>query len=432
MRAAARMLARREAMSCILIGWELGLHLGHLGRLLPISSRLQARGHALSAVVCDLSAADKMLGRQITLLQAPQAKTAPPSRPLASFADVLLTQGWRNPSTLAALVRGWLGLIKLYRPDLLLLDYSPTALLAARIARCPVALIGNGFEIPPAEVPWPPFPGFPWVDRESAIVAERTALTNANTVLKQYGTPPLDAMKDLLATEIVALATLPELHHYGPGQDVAYLGPLRVEMQLPKVAWPRSTVAQTGPRIFACLRPDTRGVTAILGGLAKVADRGAHVICVALGFDAARLEAFRRPTLDICTAPVALAPLIDTADLCVTYGAEGTVAAFLLGGVPQLLIPGHVEAEMAARRIEALGAGVVMREAYLPESFAELVEGLAHETRYRDAAQAFAQRHQDFNSDKRLDAFIGRIESVIAPHTSHANDRQQDAAAVLH
>ena len=48
-------------------------------------------------------------------------------------------------------------------------------------------------------------------------------------------------------------------------------------------------------------------------------------------------------------------------DACVSYGAEGTVATFLLSGVPQLISPWHVEAHMAARRVEALGAAVALR-----------------------------------------------------------------------
>jgi hypothetical protein len=82
--------------------------------------------------------------------------------------DLISSRGVRQPAPL--------------RPDRLVLDYSPIATLAARIAVIPCVLIGNGFELPPATNPLPPFPGFSWATPERAAESERIVLANANAV----------------------------------------------------------------------------------------------------------------------------------------------------------------------------------------------------------------------------------------------------------
>src|ERR1700704_2393369 len=119
----------------ILMAWELGLNLGHLTRLLPVAQRLKEEGHSVLVAARDIQAASKVLGPAgISFVQAPHLPAGTPLsyRP-ASYADILLSQGWSDPSTLWGLTQSWMNLVHLFRPDRLVLDYSPTASLAARI-----------------------------------------------------------------------------------------------------------------------------------------------------------------------------------------------------------------------------------------------------------------------------------------------------------
>jgi len=349
----------------------LGLNFGHLARLLPVAERLRAHGHLVLAAVRDVASAARVFGpRGIAFVQAPHLPQGIPLGHRATgYADILLSQGWSDSSTLWGQVQSWLNLYRLFRPDRVVLDYSPTATLAARIARIPPILVGNGFELPPLTDPLPEFPGFSWADPAKAAQSERVAIANANSTLRTYGARTLTALCELFSETTLLLATVPELDHYGPRADAHYIGPLLSDLPgSVKQDWPEAE----GPQIFACLRPDTSHVQVILGALA--ASR-ARVTCVARGFSERQLRPFRKPHMLFSSSPVNLTPVKDVA-VCVTYGAEGTIMQFLRTGARQLISPWYVEAFMAARRITAAGWGMTLQGATTVELIMAMIERL--------------------------------------------------------
>ena len=134
-------------------------------------------------------------------------------------------QGWESTPRLWGLVQAWGNLFRLFRPAVVVLDYAPTALLAARILRLPCALLGTGFELPPLETPLGPFPGFV-APAENARAADAQALESANRVLEAYQAAPLAALCDLFRTECRWLTTFAELDQYGPRVRGTYVGPI--------------------------------------------------------------------------------------------------------------------------------------------------------------------------------------------------------------
>src|SRR5207247_2657787 len=107
---------------------------GHVGSVLPLAMRLQERGHEIVFALRDLSHAERFLARRgFALLQAPvwMGDKRGPELPV-SYADMLANFGFPDRAGLTAMVRAWRGLYALVRPDLLMIDHGPTALLAAR------------------------------------------------------------------------------------------------------------------------------------------------------------------------------------------------------------------------------------------------------------------------------------------------------------
>jgi UDP:flavonoid glycosyltransferase YjiC (YdhE family) len=391
----------------VLLTWELGLNLGHLTRMLPIARKLKSDGHAVLVAVRDIQAAATVLGPNlIPFIQAPHLPKGIPLRNRATgYADILLSQGWSDKSALWGLTQGWLNIFQLFRPDKLILDYSPTASLAARIANIPTLLVGNGFELPPLTDPLPSFPGFSWATGNMAIQAEKIAVTNTNAVLKTYKGPPITALRDLTVSETRLLATFPELDHYGERDGAEYIGPLLGRLEAPTVNWPDGE----GQRIFACLRPDTSRVSEILTALAAIS---ARVVCVASGFTGNQLEPFRKDHINFSAGSVDLKPLLD-ADLCITYGAEGTMMTFLMAGVPQLIAPWHVETCMAARRIESEGLGATLTSAPSAPETIGLIERVLCACALRKKVRAFAVRKADMVGDRST----SRVAAALIANT---------------
>jgi len=87
-------------MSRILLTWELGLNLGHLARLLPVAQQLRSDGHVVLVAARDLQAAATVLGPAgIPFVQAPHLpKGIALAHRATGYADILLSQGWSDPS----------------------------------------------------------------------------------------------------------------------------------------------------------------------------------------------------------------------------------------------------------------------------------------------------------------------------------------------
>jgi UDP:flavonoid glycosyltransferase YjiC (YdhE family) len=370
----------------VLLTWELGLNLGHLTRLLPVAQKLKSKGHIVLAAVRDIQAAAKVLGvAGIPFIQAPQlSKGIPFDHRPTGYADILLSQGWSDRSTLWGLTQGWLNIFQLFRPDKLMLDYSPTVSLAARIANIPTVLVGNGFELPPLANPLPPFPGFSWATPRKAEESEKVAVANANAVLSTFKGDPIAALRDFVIDQVRLFATFPELDHYGERPHATYVGPLLGKLNASKVDWPDGN----GAKIVVCVKPDTSQVRTILSAIGSIAGR---VVCVAAGFTADQLVPFKAKNVKYTLHPVDLAALLD-ADLFLSYGAEGTMMRLLLHGVPQLISPWHVETYLAARRIDEAHLGRVLPNCLDRVAAIEWIEHAARDHVIRNRTNAFASQ----------------------------------------
>lgn len=379
---------RRPRPLRILLTWELGLNLGHLARLLPIASMLKRHGHAILIASRDLtSAAHVMAPAGVSFVQAPYlAQGLRLPHRAAGYSDILRAQGWGDHATLQGLTEGWNNIYRMFRPNLIVADYSPTAVLAAHMANRPALLIGNGFELPPASSPLPPFPGFSWATAERAAASEELVLKNANRVAQQIRGTRLLSLRDIVNPVRALIATVPDLDHYGRRDGACYIGPLVQSLGGCSLDWP------TGPakRVFVFVRPETAYATEILGALKRV---DAAITCIAPGFTNAQLAPHRASNVLLSPQLANLSMLTPTADLCLSYGAEGTTLSFLFAGVPQLISPYHVETHMAARRLEALGLGLSLRSHQTAETVQTEIHSILSRDDLATNARSFSESH---------------------------------------
>lgn len=396
-------------MSRILLGWEMGRNLGHLSRLLPLARRLKAHGHSVLVAARDLALAASMLGPAgIPFVQAPQMSIAPKAfgQP-ASYADLLRYTGWADATQLWGMVQAWVNVLRLFNPDVLVLDHSPTALLASRYTDIPRVLVGTGFELPPLKRPLPAFPGFCGSTAENAAKAEAEVLRNVNLALAAGHAAPLKSLMDLFDVESCWLATFAELDHYGARLGERYVGTIGDIEGGERLDW------DAGPRhrVFAYLRADTPDLPVILKSLAA---SGAAVICYGPGISPDLTNPLARRGFVVTGRPVDLAALVADASLCVSYSPAGTVASTLLRGVPQLLAPAHLEAQMTAHRVECLGAGLTLRGKAIEERVTDSLHRLLDSPRFKAQAAAFAARYRGFDPRHVADTIVEDIESIAA------------------
>jgi len=391
-------------VSRILIAWQLGANYGHLGQDLPIASCLRNRGHEVSFVVRDVSvAAERLLPANFPFVSAPSPiRVIALGHPPGNYAEILLAEGFADEPTLTGLMHGWFRLLELIRPDVVVLDFAPMALLAAQCFAIPTEQLSTGFDVPPPTHPLPSIR--PWEQTPSArlIASEQRVLDRINGILTAHDKTPLGQVSALSGGSPTLFTTLAELDHYGVRPGAEYIGPIGGLNTALAVTWPTGTPS----RIFAYLRPSVPGLETLLTELAKLQ---AHVICAVPGASEELRKRFGSRTFVVLDHPVALAPLLPSADWVVSYGGVATTAAALLAGVPLLLVPQVVEQHLLGLCVERMAAGILVGFERSQSKFHTAVSQMARNGPFKIAARAIAAKYAALDSSKA----IGRVADMI-------------------
>lgn len=399
-------------MAHIHLSWELGGGLGHAGRLKALAIALRARGHQVTMSLRDMVTTRPMLaGQDIALFQAPlflhNTVGLPPP---ASLADILLRCGYLDASALGGLVDGWRALFRQLRPDLVVADYAPTAILAARSLGLRSASVGNGFFSPPACRALPPIRDRDGVPAARLQEAEAHVLRIANAVLAASGgergpAAPFTLGADLLLGDAPMLCTWPALDHYARAalQDLRWFGPIFPQQDGAAPPWPQGG----GRKVFAYLKAGHPDHVALLQALADEACPTLVYLPEVAGGMAPPVVA---DTLIYLRGPAPLAPVLAEADLCICHGGDATVAQALLAAVPVLLLPMQAEQALLARRVEHNGAGINAALRAAPVDWRALLRQLLDQAQYRQAARRFAARHRAHDPQAMLEQLALALE----------------------
>lgn len=378
-------------MATILFAWELGGGYGHLDPMFRLGRALEETGHQLHYAVRDLPRAHlRDAGSGLRLLQAPYwVRRGQPLAPALNYSDVLLRCGFEDSSGLAGLLRAWIGLFDLVEPDLILTDHSPAAVLAARCAGVPVASAATSFSAPPNNIR--PLPSIqPWrkIPDAELEAKDEAALHGANQACARLGDFKLDHIGDLYAIDANFLCTFPELDHYGKRQGGEYCGPLFGSHGEGFEAWE----AQPGPKIFAYLSAGHKHFKPLI----EHARQGpAAFLLHSRDVSQPKSDKVVEGNLYISRAPVAMERAVACADLIVGHGGHGTCSAALLGGVPMLLLPQHLEQAFFGHRLAEQGLAAVLGD-QKPVQWGPLLSRLTTEPAFAEKARAFARRYAGY------------------------------------
>lgn len=337
----------------VLCTWEVGGELGHISRLSAIAKVLEKAGYRVVMALKDLSRAYPFFtGTCITLMQAPVwLPKITLQRPIACQADSMLLLGYLEPDPLECQMLAWRALVDAVRPDLLVFDFSPTAMLALRDYAIPKVMVGTGFAEPaPGErlADWRP------THANDDLVArqEQRVLSVINQVLTRRGETPHVCLADVFQADLTLIGNLRELDFYPQRPATRYC------LAATPTAGGHMTFAATGrPRMVAYLKPAHPGFAQVLAALAQVE---ADVIAVCPMAPPGSLEKWQRSNVRFTRDLVNLPMLMTQADLFVGHGNAGTVRESLVAGVPVMVLPIQLEQLLTGKRLQNLGVGCML------------------------------------------------------------------------
>ncbi|MHB8149267.1 MAG: glycosyltransferase [Desulfobulbia bacterium] len=396
-------------MSRVLLAWELGENYGHLSTLLPLARMLRQRKHEPIFVVRDLAVASVLLGKEFSFLQAPlPSESNRQSRVPVSYADILSGRGFGKRDVLAGILHAWQVLFDLVKPEMVVAQFAPTAIVAARQASIPSLQMDTGFECPPEVRPYPCFRPWMKITREALLEREDALLQTINVVCGWRS----EDLRTALRADLSLLITLQELDHYSGRRGGRYIGPIFSHNTGEKFAWQHTT----GKRVFVYLRPfpELRAL------LAELRQSRAEVIAVIPGIDRELADSFSSEQFRIISQQVRLETLLSQADLVVSHGGHGLTSAFLLQGVPLLVFPIMIEQWMTARNLERMKTGLrVSREALRKHGCASALSDLLTDPLYSERAAAVAAKYRSYDQNKTIDRLALTVEQMTAGIQNH-------------
>lgn len=395
-------------MATILLTWELGGGLGHTGVLTPLAKGLLKRGHRVWVVLKNLTGAREVFNHpNLSFLQAPtltQRAKRHGQKP-HTFAHILYDVGFGEAKGLPVRVEAWKNLFRLVKPDLIVFNHSPTAMLAARGFPARTAVVGTGFCCPPDVYPLPDLRTWEPADPRRLQADEDRLLERINALVQSQSQEPLERIGQLYReVDECLLTTIRELDHYPQRTDGRYLGSWTgVEGKPPE--WP----AAQGKRIFAYLKP----FKTLRQLLTRLNELG-HPTIVFSQQLTRRFEAeFRSATLRFETEPLDLEALVRQTDLAILNGTHGTTFFMLLGGVPSLQLPLYMEQAITARKIADLGAGLAA-PLDRPGDMIRQLEALVSSDQCARGAQAVASRYADLRPAAAAEKAVDWLEALLA------------------
>jgi UDP:flavonoid glycosyltransferase YjiC (YdhE family) len=282
------------------------------------------------------------------------------TRSTASLGDALAQIGLQSSSWVKTQIARWRELFDRYRPQVIVSDYAPGAVLAAR-DRVPCIASGVGFTVPPANLRT--FP--PLHDGLGPIYPEEDVCDAVNRALTAHDIRPISFLPEALTGDAQCVCTIPLLDPYDAKRTEPVVGP---QLNTPIVR--RNEYAN---QIFCYLReaPGANRLESMVDCLLGLPNA---VTVFSPGLAEAARTRLSNSGIEVLDRPAILAKQLMTSRLVVHYGGHGIAAAALLAGVPQVILDFDIEKSLIAAALQR--RGVACRFDYYQSSVDAVRQGI--------------------------------------------------------
>lgn len=397
-------------MSSILICWELGSGLGQITQIQQVIDHYQDKGHTIWLAARDTSVIRPLITNPaINLIAAPFADSNHQVEngrgAVTGYANLLQRSGYYRDDALNGLVEAWQNLITLIRPELLIINHSPTAVLASRNLKIATVAVGSSFSIPADSSPLAVF-SRNHDAKEKALAQERQVLRTINTVCLKQKIKPLHSLADMFETvEHIVFQNHCELDHYGQRSNQQARRISYVSSQPPAFSQPAIFPHYEGPKIFCYLKATTELAT-ILQAL-KMIRCSAIVVCP--GLSEIAQHKYRAKHIIFHQSPVNMQEALLKSDIAITHAGESIVNQFLQQGKPVCVLPMSVDQLMVSRKIKELNAGAVLNTSTVETAIESIQRSYSRSA--QDSARLFYYKYQDFKAGDALQKELDYIEN---------------------
>jgi len=333
-------------MARILIASELGKGYEYASRCGAVIDGLLNNGHHVTFTSRKLEPIEHcFIDESVEWHLAPKIRTkGHRNKPPCSYAELLLESGLSDSQALGIAIRKWHQLIKKTKPDVVVLDHSPTlalALMSYGAKTIPYFHIGSSFTLPPLVEPLPKYLQHDDVHPDRLHYAERTLLKNINDALAATGTFRLIDIRDIF-TDYDVHTTWEDLDPFSVITKREYIGPIYHRSAGSIMQWKDSD----DKKIFCHIDAKNEATSTLLTALASL---NADVIC-SINVDDRYLGVLRalfKPSqIKLTNHPVSMANLLPRMDLFVGNGGPSLTSHIAMHGIPTIVLPSSTEHQL--------------------------------------------------------------------------------------
>lgn len=378
-----------------LLAWEGGDGRGHLIKLKTVAGYLGDR-FSFDAALCRLAFRSEIDQLCEAVFACPQFIYSNELRkasgdPLTStWGEYLGDLGFNSESQLSRRIGWWQKLMRERNISLVIGDFAPCAHMAARGLGIASAVIGTGYNVPPATMK--AFPQF-LPEYAARIYDEAILVSNVNAAGLALGLPGIQHLPEVYAATAHLAFTLPFLDPYSEHRKEAQLPPIGTDL-------PSAPSTGNGDEIFLYFSEARSEEESWVDTLA---DTG-----VPLRLFMPKLESAARARLAakgciIEERPVSVDQLVGRTRLMVHAGSHGIVCMGVGAGIPQVAIPQQLEQLFNGKRIEEQGVAVVVpRSEQTADSIRDAVlSAYSHPSLPRRAVELAGEIRPHFEVNRR-------------------------------
>jgi UDP:flavonoid glycosyltransferase YjiC (YdhE family) len=292
------------------------------------------------------------------LVAALPLKSAPKTMEIWSTDHAGALMGMLNEGFVRAHVASLKELVEASDTEIVVDFWNPFAVIAARAAGKPVVTVIQGDAHPKSN-------GFIWWKPPPKNLP--SPVTVVNRVLAHHGLPSIRKLEDLSVGDLTLVVGTPETDPLPDGSEVTYVGPILWQKEgarLPdwirerKREQPLVWVYSGNPR-YASGGEALDSAVVLQATIAALGGEDMQVV-LTTGHHALPAEMLPLPPNFRHEPYLPGLAMADESDLLIHHGGYGSCQTGLFAGKPAVIIPTFSERESNARRIAALGAGIVV------------------------------------------------------------------------
>ena len=396
-------------MATILLAWELGGGYGHLDNMFSIGDQIEAAGHSINYVVRDLPRAElRDTSNKSKIFQAPffQPKSSQKTSAI-NYSDILLRCGYNNPSDLAGLTKGWIQLIQLIKPELILVDHAPTAILAAKILNIPVCNAATGFVFPPDISPLPCIQTQNDTSPKKLEEKDRQALQTINSVINKFSGDKLQNIAQLFDIKHNFLCTFSELDHYGARKGADYCGSIYSTLGQSFPAWEQDSRKKKIFLYLSATHPLFKSI------VEQLRDSPYQVLLHPRDLKWKHNEQTIDKSLFISPRPINMNHVTQHADLIICHGGHATSSATLLSGIPLLIIPQQIEQQMFSVRLASQNLATLFNASSENINWINIIAQKLNDESLQKNVKRFSDKYKSYRVSQSSQHIVEGIEKIL-------------------